>query len=213
MNPKSFNIQQNPLKNEPLHVAWGPVFSATDDVISVTGHVSETSGRGAAPECQKGEREGCFWSPRGEPFWSKSAKKSPRVIRKDRKIRKMPSQNRWTKISLKKYTKIIPKAFQNHAKTDTKIIDLLYFCEKGWNAPNCLFSNRKRGSGHPTIEKSTSKMNAKSMFEKGMQKVMNMILKRDQTRGPNPMKIRLKIEVDKMTLQNRYISRSGATSG
>ena len=30
-----------------------------------------------------------------------------------------------------KDTKCIPKAFQNHAKTDTKIIDLLYFCEKG----------------------------------------------------------------------------------
>ena len=112
-----------------------------------------------------------------------------------------------------KDTKCIPKAFQNHAKTDTKIVDLLYFCEKGWNAPNCLFSNRKRGSGHPTIEKSTSKMNAKSMFEKGMQKVMNMILKRGQNRGPNPMRIHLKIEVDKMTIQNRYISRPGATSG
>ena len=69
-----------------------------------------------------------------------------------------------------KTTKCIPKAFQNDAKTDTKIIELLYFCEKGWNAPNCLFSNRKRGSGHPKIEKSTSKMSAKSMFEQNMQK-------------------------------------------
>ena len=29
-----------------------------------------------------------------------------------------------------KDTKCIPKAFQNHAKTDTKIIDLLYFLRK-----------------------------------------------------------------------------------
>ena len=87
-------FNQNPLKNEPLHVARGPVFSATDDVFSVTGHVFEASGRGAAPECQKGEREGCFWSPRGEPFWSKSAKKSPGVAQKDPEIRKRPSQNR-----------------------------------------------------------------------------------------------------------------------
>ena len=58
-----------------------------------------------------------------------------------------------------------------------------------------------------------SKINAKSMFEKGMQKLMNMILKRDENRGPNPMNIRLKIEVDKMTIQNQYISRPGATSG
>ena len=81
-------FNQHPLKNEPLHVARGPVFSATDDVLSATGHVFEASGRGAAPECQKGERAGCFWSPRGEPFWSKSAKKAPGVIRKDLKIQK-----------------------------------------------------------------------------------------------------------------------------
>ena len=30
----------------------------------------------------------------------------------------------------KKNTKCAPKAFQNHAKTDTKIVDLLYFCKK-----------------------------------------------------------------------------------
>ena len=46
-------------------------------------------------------------------------------------------------------------------------------------------------------------MNAKSMFEKGMQKVMNMIQKRDQNKDPNPMKIYLKIEVGKMTIRNR----------
>ena len=81
MNPQSFQHSiKIRSKNEPLHVARGPVFSATDDVFSATESVFEASGRGAAPECQKGERAGCFWSPRGEPFWSKSAKKAPGVI-------------------------------------------------------------------------------------------------------------------------------------
>ena len=44
-------FNRNPLKNEALHVARGPVFSATDDIFSVTGHVFEASGLGAAPEC------------------------------------------------------------------------------------------------------------------------------------------------------------------
>ena len=65
------------------------------------------------------------------------------------------------KIRPKQNTKFIPNAFQNHTKTDTKIVDLLYFCEKGWNAPNCLFSNRKRGSGHPTTETISWKIYAK----------------------------------------------------
>ena len=47
-------FNRNPLKNEPLHVARGPVFSAMNVVFSVTDHVFEASGRGAAPECQKG---------------------------------------------------------------------------------------------------------------------------------------------------------------
>ena len=113
MNPKSFKHSiKIRLKNEPLHVARGPVFSATDDIFSVTGHVFEASGRGAAPECQKGERAGCFWSPRGEPFWSKSAKKAPGVIRKDLKIQKRPSQNRCKKWCRKR----IPNVYQKPSK-------------------------------------------------------------------------------------------------
>jgi hypothetical protein len=36
-----------------------------------------------------------------------------------------------------------------------------------------------------------------------VQKVMNMVLKRDQNRRPNPIKIHLKIEVDKTTTYDR----------
>ena len=53
------------------------------------------------------------------------------------------------------------------------------------------------------MQKSPSKIKVKSIFEKGMQKVMNMILKMDQNRGPNPIKIHLKFELDKMMTQNR----------
>ncbi len=51
MKSTSLHLINISLKNEPLHVARGPVFSATDDILSVTGRVFEAPGRGAAPEC------------------------------------------------------------------------------------------------------------------------------------------------------------------
>ena len=48
----------------------------------------------------------------------------------------------------KKYWKLMPKGFQNDTKIDAKINENSYFSEKGWNARNYLFYNRKRGSGH-----------------------------------------------------------------
>ena len=132
MHPKSFQHSiEIRLKNEPLHVARRPVFGATDDLFSATGDVFEAFGPGEASGCQKGERAGCFWSPRDVPFWSKSAKQSPRGAQKDPKIRKKAIQKSMQKMMPKKDTKCIPKAFQNYAKTDTKIFDLSYFCEKG----------------------------------------------------------------------------------
>ena len=89
----------------------------------------------------------------------------------------------------------MPKGFQNYAKMDAQIGVFACFFNTGENARNYCIYNRKRGSGHPKIEKSTSKMSAKSMFEKSMQQkykkvnLMSMILKRDQNRGLNPMKI------------------------
>ena len=125
MNPTIFQHSIGiRLKNEPLHVALGPVFSATDDIFNVTGHVFEASGLGAAPECQKGERAGCFWIPRGEPFWSKSARKSPGVAKKDPKIRKRPSQNRCKKWCRKK----IPNVYQKPSKIMPKRIPKSQIC-------------------------------------------------------------------------------------
>ena len=122
MKSKSFQHLINiRFKNDPLHVAPGPVFNATDDMFSALGDVFEAFGRGAAPGCQKGERAGCFWTPRGEPFWSKSAKKSAGVAQKDSKIQKKAIQKSMQKMMPKKDTKCIPKAFQNYAKTDSSI--------------------------------------------------------------------------------------------
>ena len=141
--------------------------------------------------------------PPRRAFWSKNAKKSPAVAQKDPQIRKRPSPNRCKKCCRKK----IPNVYQQPSKTMPKRIpksSICYiFAKKAEMLQTVCFPIRKPGSGHPTIQKSPSKMNAKSMFEKGMQKVMNMILKRGQNRGPNPMKIHLKIEVDKMTTRNR----------
>ena len=53
---------------------------------------------------------------------------------------------------------------------DAEIIDCPCFCEKGENAPNYLFYNRKRCSGHLKIEEQLSKINGKATSEKDMPK-------------------------------------------
>ena len=110
-------FNQNPFQKWAVARCTGPVFSSTDDVFSATGDVFEASGRAAAPECQKGERAGCFWIPRGEPLWSKSAKKSPGVAPKGSKKPEKAIPKSMQKIMPKKDTKCIPKAFQNGCQT------------------------------------------------------------------------------------------------
>ena len=123
-----FNIQSKPVKKMRRCTLHGGAFLVQRTTFLVQ---RAAFGRGAASGCQKGERAGCFWSPRDEPFWSKSAKQSPGGVQKDPKIRKKAIQTSMQKMMPKKDTKCIPKAFQNYAKTDTKIFDLSYFCEKG----------------------------------------------------------------------------------
>ena len=130
-NPKSFQHSSKiRSKNEPLHVARGSVFSATDDLFSATGDVFEAFGRGAASGCQKGERAGCFWSPRDVPFWSKSAKQSPRGAQKDPKIRKKAIQKSMQKMMPKKGTKCIPKAIKIMPKRTHKSLICHAFAKK-----------------------------------------------------------------------------------
>ena len=102
-------FNQNPFQKWAVARCTGPVFSSTDDVFSATGDVFEASGRAAAPECQKGERAGCFWIPRGEPLWSKSAKKSPGVTPKGSKKLEKAIPKSMQKMMPKKDTKCIPK--------------------------------------------------------------------------------------------------------
>ena len=45
------------------------------------------------------------------------------------------------------------KGYQNDAQMDTNIYDFSYFFEKGENARNYLFYNRKRGSEQVKVKK------------------------------------------------------------
>ena len=60
---------------------------------------------------------------------------------------------------------------------ETKIDENSHFSAKGWNARNYLFYNRKRGSRHLKVMKKRYRIDAKSMQEKGMQKVWKMMPK------------------------------------
>ena len=85
------------------------------------------------------------WAPKGcshvsfpGPFWEPfSVKNRKNVIQKGMQ-NSMP----------KKYRKLMAKGSQNDTKIDAKIDENSYFSEKGWNARNYLFYNRKRGSEH-----------------------------------------------------------------
>ena len=80
----------------------------------------------------------------------------------------------------KKYRKCMPKGSQNDAKMDTKSIDFSYFVEKGQNALDPLFSHIIRGSGHWKCVSNRYEINIKSMPEKTIKKVWNIMRKWDQ---------------------------------
>ena len=73
------------------------------------------------------------WTHFGDHFRRKSEKRHQKGMQKSMS---------------KKYRKLVAKGSQNDTKMDTKIDENSYFSEKGWNARNYLFYNRKRGSGH-----------------------------------------------------------------
>ena len=72
------------------------------------------------------------------------------------------------------------KGSQNEAKMDTKNIDFSYFVEKGQNALDPLFSHIIRGSRHWKCVWNRCKINIKSMPEKTIKKVWNIMRKWDQ---------------------------------
>ena len=65
----------------------------------------------------------------------------------DQKSKKC-NPKRHPKIDAEKVSTIDAKRLQNDTKMDARMVDLSYCFEKGENAPDSLFSNMKRGSGH-----------------------------------------------------------------
>ena len=63
------------------------------------------------------------------------------------KIRKKGVKKWMPKNDAKNNMKSMPKSFQNDTKMDAEMVDFSYFFRKGENAPDSLFSNRRRGSG------------------------------------------------------------------
>ena len=76
-------------------------------------------------------------------------KDNPKVAQMEPKCRKNEQLNIHAKIDAEKTMKSMLNGIQNDAKMDTKIVDSSCFFVKGENARNCLFYNRKHGSGHP----------------------------------------------------------------
>ena len=74
----------------------------------------------------------------------------------------------------KKYWKLVAKGSQNDAKMENKINENSYFSEKGWNARNYLFYNRKRGFRYLKIilkksDKNQYKINTRKRHAKSME--------------------------------------------
>ena len=78
----------------------------------------------------------------------------------------------------KKYRKLMPKVIQNDTKMDTKIDTFSNFSEKGCNARNYLFYNRKRGSGHLKMNENSihnrCKIDARKSYAKSMENYAKM---------------------------------------
>ena len=113
-----------------------------------------------------------FW----EPFSTKSRQKG---IQKG-------MQNSMSK----KYRKLMPEACQNDTKMDAKIDEISYFSEKGWNARNYLFYNRKRGSGHLKSHEKTLQNRCKIYARKRYAKSMENDAKREPKWEPKSVKKR-----------------------
>ena len=67
----------------------------------------------------------------------------------------------YVKLDAEKGRKSMPEGSQNDDKMYAEIIDCSCFYEKGGNAPNYLFYNRKRGSGHLKSHEKTLKNQCK----------------------------------------------------
>ena len=83
----------------------------------------------------------------------------------------------------------MPKGYQNDAQMDAQIDEFSYFFEKGGNARNYLFYNRKRGSGHLKMHEKSIQNQCKIDTRKSFAKVWKIIPKCIQNGNQNPSKI------------------------
>ena len=74
---------------------------------------------------------------------------------------------------------------------DANIRDFSCFFEKGENARNCLFYNRKQGSGHLKIDEKSIQNPSKIYTKKNIQKVLKMRPTWSQNENQNGSEIRL----------------------
>ena len=96
---------------------------------------------------------------------------------------------RHPKIDAEKVSKNDEKSIQNNAKMDAKINDFWYLFEKGEKPRNSLKTNRFLGFRHAKRYQKSIQIDAKSMQEKGMQKVWKMMPKCIQNGSQKPSKI------------------------
>ena len=87
----------------------------------------------------------------------------------------------------KKNRKWMPKVIQN----DTKMDEKSYFSEKAWNARNCLFYNRKPGSGylknHEKSVQNLCKIDVRKRHAKSMESDTKMHPKWKPKFAPGPL--------------------------
>ena len=131
MNPKPFQHLINiRFKNEPLHVARGPFLVQRTTFLVQRAKFLRPLDERRPQSAKKVSALNALGSPR-RAFLVQKREEIAQGHSKGSKNPENAIPKSMEKIRPKTYTKFIPKAFQNHAKTDTKIIDLFYFCEKG----------------------------------------------------------------------------------
>ena len=100
------------------------------------------------------------------PFWTKNWKKASKKACKN-----------YAEKVLKINTKRLPKWYQNGCQ-NSKINEISYFSEKGWNARNYLFYNRKRGSryfkSHEKSVQNLCKIDARKRHAKSIENYTKM---------------------------------------
>ena len=119
----------------------------------------------SAPRCEKSSARCEIGWPFGSHFRLKIEKQVSTDPKLSQKSENLPF-GIYVKLDAEKGRKSMPEGSQNDVKMYAEIIDCSCFDEKGGNAPNYLFYNRKRGSGHLKMGAKLSKIGGKAGSEK-----------------------------------------------